>query len=136
MNRPVILVRDLETALAAAEAAADAGVPVMLLSQKECALTAGVGWFDAVMRAARRHAPKADAVGILDCGSRADLVQAAFRQGIDGAVYRGSPKIAVKLGSIADQAGRILLLRRPRAFDPGTATDPASMAGWLARQLK
>jgi len=136
MNRPVILVRDLETALAAAKAAADAGVPVMLLSEKECALTAGVGWFDAIMRAARRHAPKADAIGLIDCGSRADLVQAAFRQGIDGAVYRGSPKIAVKLASIASQAGRILRSCRPPAFDPGTANDPAAIGSWLARQLK
>ena len=136
MDRPSILIRDLDEARCAAETVATLGLPAALMSVRDGALTAGIGWFAAVMRSARRHAPHADLIAVLDCGDRPDLVQAAWRQGIDAAIYRGDEAVEAKLAGIADRAGRTLLRRRPRAFEFGERPDPAALAAWCRRQLK
>ena len=132
MDRPAILVPDLESALAAADAAARTGIAVALLSEKDCALAAGVGWFGALVRAARGRAPVTAVAGILDCGDRPDHVQAAFREGLD-AVFRGPARIAEKLESIAGKSGRSLFRRRPRALKIGDPRDPDAIAAALRR---
>lgn len=133
MDRYSILVRDLQEARCAAEAAASLDLPVAILSVRDAALTAGIGWFDAVMRAARKHAPGSDLIGILDCGDRADLVQMAWRQGIEAAVYRGPARVADRLDGIARRSGRILLRRRPRAIEIADSADSAGLAARLTR---
>jgi hypothetical protein len=130
IDRSCVLVLDLEEARCAASAAASLDMPVAILSVRDGALTAGIGWFDAVMRAARRQEPDADLIGIIDCGDRADLVQMAWRQGIEVAVFRGPARVADRLDGIARRSGRILLRRRPRAIEIG---DPAEIAGLAAR---
>jgi hypothetical protein len=130
IDRSCVLVLDLDAARCAAGAAASIDRPVALLSARDGALTAGIGWFDAILRAARRHAPAADLIGILDCGDRADLVQMAWRQGIEAAVYRGPAGVADRLDGIARRAGRSLLRRRPRAL---VIDNPADIAGLAAR---
>jgi len=132
INRSCVLVLDLDAARCAAGAAASLSMPLALLSMRDGALTAGIGWFDAVMRAARRHEPAADLIGILDCGDRADLVQMAWRQGIEAAVYRGSANVASRLQGIAGRAGTILLRRRPRAIEIGDPGDIAALAARLS----
>ena len=130
IDRRCVLVLDLDAARCAAGAAASLDRPVALLSARDGALTAGIGWFDAILRAARIHAPGADLIGILDCGDRADLVQMAWRQEIEAAIYRGPASVADRLDGIARRAGRTLLRRRPRAIEVG---DPADIAGLAAR---
>jgi hypothetical protein len=131
IDRTCVLVLDLDQAHCAANAAASLDMPVALLSVRDCALTAGIGWFDAVVRAARRQAPGADLIGILDCGDRADLVQMAWRQGVDAAIYRGSDRVAERLAGIARRAGKLLLRRRPRAIEIGNPADTAALAARL-----
>jgi hypothetical protein len=133
IDRSCVLVLDLDEARCAASAAASLDMPVAILSVRDGALTAGIGWFDAVMRAARRHEPAADLTGILDCGDRADLVQMAWHQGIEAAVYRGPAKVADRLVGIARRSGRILLRRRPRAIEIGQPADSAGLAARLQR---
>jgi hypothetical protein len=136
MDRPCILVRDLDEARCAAAAGASLGMKIALVSERDGALTAGIGWFDAVLRAARRASPGADLVGILDCGDRADLVQMAWRQGIEAAIYRGPDRVADKLASIAGRARRILLRRRPRALEIPHPPEPAALAARLRRRRR
>jgi hypothetical protein len=149
MDRPVILVRDRHEAELALRAAAALGRPVALLSVPDAALNAGIGWFDAAMRHARAAAPEADAIGLIDCANRPDLVQAAFHQGIEGAVFRGRKLVFDKLADIAAQSGRMLLRRRPpaltlperlpgspaRTMAPAETGDEAVLA-WFRGQLK
>jgi hypothetical protein len=149
MDRPVILVRDRHEAELALRAAAAAGRAIALLGVPDGALNAGIGWFDAVLRAARSQFPDADAIGLIDCADRPDLVQAAFHQGIEGAVFHGRKAVFEKLADIAAQSGRILLARRPAALvlperpakkqagGPAEAGngDEAALA-WLQGQLK
>ena len=130
IDRRCVLVLDLDAARCAAGAAASLDIPLAILSAPDGALTAGIGWFDAILRAARIHAPGADLIGILDCGNRADLVQMAWRQGIEAAVYQGPAGVADRLDGIARRAGRTLLRRRPRAIE---IDDPADIAGLAAR---
>ncbi len=134
IDRICVLVLDLDEARCAASAAVLLDMPVAILSVRECALTAGIGWFDAVMRAARRLAPDADLIGILDCGDRADLVQMAWRQGIEAAIYRGPARAGERLAGIARRAGRILLQRRPRAIEIGNPADVAALAARFRRR--
>ena len=136
MDRPSILVTDLQAALCAASAAASSKTPTALLSVRDAALTAGIGWFDAVMRAARKNSPDADLIGILDCGDRADLVQMAWRQGIEVAIYRGSPQVSKRLEGIARQIGKILLRRRPRTIEITDPTDVGALAARLRRNRR
>jgi hypothetical protein len=149
MDRPVILMRDRREAEIALRAAAATGRPVALLSVPDAALNAGIGWFAAVMQQARAVAPDAEAIGLLDCADRPDLVQAAFYQGVEGAIFRGRKAVFDKLADIAAQSGRLLLHRRPPAlalperFPGGPAGMKASVAtvdeadlAWLRGQLK
>ncbi len=135
IDRTCVLVLDLDGARCAASAAASLDVPIALLSVREAALTAGIGWFDAVMRAARAHAPAADLIGILDCGDRADLVQMAWRQGIEVAIYRGSPQVSKRLDGISRRARKVLLRRRPRAIEIGDPADVGALAARLRRRI-
>jgi hypothetical protein len=149
MDRPVILLRDRREAEIALRAAAATGRPIAMLSVPDAALNAGIGWFAAIMRYARAAAPKADAIGLIDCADRSDLVQAAFHEGIDGAVFRGRKPVFDKLADIAAQSGRMLLRRRPTALalperfagsPAGTKaraeTDDEAALAWFRAQLK
>jgi hypothetical protein len=149
MDRPVILMRDRRDAELALRAAASLGQAMALLSVPDAALNAGIGWFTAVMRYARAASPKADAIGLIDCADRSDLVQAAFHEGIEGAVFRGRKPVFDKLADIAAQSGRVLLRRRPPALalperfagsPAGTKkraeTDDAAALAWFRGQLK
>lgn len=133
IDRSCVLVLDLDEARCAASAAASLDMPVAILSVRDGALTAGIGWFDAIMRAARHHEPATDLIGLLDCGDRPDLVQMAWRQGIEAAVYRGPAKVADRLDGIARRSGRILLRRRPRAIEICQPADSAGLAARLQR---
>jgi hypothetical protein len=136
MVRPAFVIHSLLQAKAALAAAAERGAAVALLSAPGAAAYAGAGWFDAVARAAKAAQPDADMIAILDCSDRADLVQAAFRQGLGHAIFRGEAGVARRLRDIARQRGATLLTRRPPALDLEHAADPrAACRAWLDRGL-
>jgi len=128
------IVHSLSQAKAAVAAAVEHNSAVTLLSAPGAAAYGGAGWFAAVIRAARELRPGADVLGILDCGSRADLVQAAFRQGLTQVVFRGDVRLLRPLRDIARQQGGMILRRRPAACDLRHADDPeAACRAWLDR---
>jgi len=132
--RGVFIVHSLSQAKAAVSAAAAHNSAVTLLSGPGAAAYAGAGWFAAVIRMAQESQADAAVVGILDCGSRADLVQAAFRQGLTQVVFRGDVRLLRPLRDIARQQGGTILRRRPAACDLRHAADPeAACRAWLVR---
>jgi hypothetical protein len=134
MARVVFIVHSLSQAKAAVSAAAVHKSVVTLLSAPAAAGYAGVGWFAALIRAAAKSQPGADVDGILDCGSRADLVQAAFRQGLTQVVFRGDARLLRPLRDIARQQGAEILRQRPAAFDLRHIDDPETACrDWLAQ---
>ena len=132
MARAIFIVHSLSQAKAAVSAAALHNSAVTLLSAPAAAGYAGVGWFAALIRAAAESQPDANVDGILDCGSRADLVQAAFRQGLTQVVFRGDARLLRPLRDIARQWQAEILRRRPEACDLRHAADPDSVCRtWL-----
>jgi hypothetical protein len=128
-----IVIHSLAHARAALAAAAQGGESLILLSAPHAATYAGAGWFDAVTRAAAAAQPEAKFTAVLDCGDRADLAQAALRQGLRHICYRGHRDVAARLADIAAQLGATLHTRRPAALDLLDAADPlAACRAYLA----
>src|SRR5262245_7642437 len=117
MKTRAVIIHELAHARAALAAAAERGVPVELWSAPGAGVYAGAGWFDALLRAAGNRVPSAVFIGVLDCDDRADLVQAALRQGLRHVCFRGSNAVAERLRDIARQREATLHRRRPRALD-------------------
>src|SRR5438552_19033076 len=133
MKPRAVVIHEFAPALAALAAAAEFGVPVALWSAPGAAAYAGAGWFDAVVRAAGNQAPAAVFIAVLDCDDRADLVQAALRQGLTHVCFRGRGAVAVRLADIARQYGATLHRKVPAALDLLHADDPpAACRAWLA----
>jgi fructose/tagatose bisphosphate aldolase len=128
-----IIIHELTHARAALEAAAELGVPVELWSAPGAAAYAGAGWFDAVMRAAGNRVPAAVFIAVLDCHDRADLVQAALRQGLTHVCFRGGRAVAARLVDIARQYGATLHRKMPAALDLLYVDDPPTACrAWVA----
>jgi len=136
MQGRAVIIHGLAHARAALTAAATSGVPVELWSAPGAAAYAGAGWFDALLRAAGNQAPAAVFTGVLDCDDRADLVQAALRQGLTHVCFRGSNVVATKLTDIAGQYGATLHRRRPsRVLDLDKCADAdAACRTWLGEK--
>ncbi|MFM9845492.1 MAG: class II fructose-bisphosphate aldolase [Dongiaceae bacterium] len=132
MRRAFFVVHSLSQAKAAVAAAAERKLAVTLLSAPGAAAFAGAGWFAALIRRARESQPQAEIAGILDCGPRADLVQAAFREKLAQVVFTGDARQVRPLRDIARQWQAEILRRRPRACDLRHAVDPAAVCNaWL-----
>ncbi|MFI4949063.1 MAG: hypothetical protein ACHQC9_09715 [Alphaproteobacteria bacterium] len=110
---PLIVIHSLAHAVAALSAAAEAGRPVTLLSAPDAGISAGPGWFGALVAAARAAVPSARNAMLLDCGDDAGAAQAAIRAGIEGVVFTGRPDVAERLADIAAQARVTLVTARP-----------------------
>jgi len=127
-----IIIHELAHARAALQAAAATGVTLELWSAPGAAAYAGAGWFDALVRRATAENPAASVVAVLDCADRADLVQAALRQGLLQLCYRGAPETARRLADIARQYGATLHRKMPLALDLLHVDDPfAACRAWL-----
>jgi hypothetical protein len=113
---PVIIVHTLAHAVAALNAAAKAGRPIILASAPDAGIYAGPGWFGELVGAARGAVPAARFSAILDCGDDAGAAMATIRAGIDAIVFTGRADVAARLGDIATQAGTRLLTARPAAI--------------------
>jgi hypothetical protein len=112
-----VVIHELAHARAALAAAAASGKPVELWSARGAAAAAGAGWFDAVIRLAVDGQADAPVTAVLDCHDRADLVQAALRQGLPHVYYSGPEAVARRLADIAGQLGATLHRKRPPALD-------------------
>jgi hypothetical protein len=113
---PVIIIHSLTHAVAALNAAAEAGRPVILASAPDAGIYAGPGWFGELIGASRGAVPAARFSAILDCGDDAGSAMAAVRAGIDAIVFTGRADVAARIGDIAAQAGARLLTARPAAI--------------------
>jgi hypothetical protein len=132
MKRAFFVVHSLSQAKAAVSAAAERNLAVTLLSAPGAAAFAGAGWFAALIRAARESQPQVEISGILDCGPRADLVQAAFREKLKHVIFTGDARQVRPLRDIARQWQAEILRRRPKACDLRHAVDPAVVCNaWL-----
>jgi acyl-CoA reductase-like NAD-dependent aldehyde dehydrogenase len=112
----VFVVHTLAHAVAALVAGTAAGVPIVLLSAPCAGLSAGAGWFSALIAAAREAMPAARCTALLDCGDDAGAAQAALRSDVDGIVFAGRVNVAERLAHIAAQRGGRLLAERPVAL--------------------
>ena len=116
----IIVVHSLAHAVAALSAAAEHGRGVVIASAPDAGIYAGPGWFGALVKAARRTVPAAQATALLDCGEDAGAAMGAIRAGIEGIVFTGRADVAARLADIAGQRGAMLLTRRPQpALDLG-----------------
>lgn len=128
-----IIIHEIADARAALAAAAELRVPALLLSAPSGAASLGPGWWQALIRRVAVEYPDVQFTALLDCGARADLVQAALRQGLTDLCYRGPAATARRLADIAGQRGATLWRRRPRALDLMGVDDRAAAArDWLS----
>jgi len=130
--RRAIVVHGIAHGRAALAASLQVGAAVTMLSAPGAAAAAGVGWFEALVRQLRREFPEASWTAVLDCADRADLVQAAFRQGLGEVCYRGAAETAERLADLAGQYGGRLHRARGEALELEGAADPrAACLAWL-----
>lgn len=132
MKARAVIIHELAHARAALAAAAELGAAVELWSAPGAAAYAGAGWFEAVVRLARGGPANAEPVAVLDCADRADLVQAAWRQGVKHVCFRGRGDVAKRLSDIARHYGATLHRKMPPALDLRDTDDPlAACRRWL-----
>ena len=110
---PVFIVHSLAQAVAAARAAGEAGLSIVLVSAADAGIYAGPGWFRALVEATRTAVPEARFEARLDCGDDAGAALGAIRSGIESIVFTGRADVAARLAAIAEQQGGRLLTERP-----------------------
>ena len=117
---PAIIVHSLAHAVAALQAAAEAGRPVLLLSAVDAGLSAGAGWWRGMIAAARDSVPGARTAALLDCGDDAGAAQGALRAGVEAIVFSGRDEVVERLADIAGRRGSRVRCARPSpALDLG-----------------
>lgn len=116
--------------LAMAQAALAPGLPVTLLSARGAAVYAGVGWWQALVRAAAGGREIPD---ILDCGDAPGRALEALRAGQRRIVLQAAPS---EWGDIAGRAagiGTIVLAEAPASLDLGRPGAERLLAAWLGQ---
>ena len=131
------MIHSLEHAEAALGAAAEAGVPVTLLSAESAAAYAGALWFREVVALAARGYPDLPVTAVLDCGDRPGDVLAALRQGLETLSFSGRPSIAKSLAAVAADYGAALVARPRKALDLLDNPDSAAACrAWIAKSAR
>lgn len=126
MSRAIFIVHNIDHARAAAAAAAEQGLPILIRSADGAAAYAGAGWFFHLVDIVRTEYPTADLAASLDCADAPGLALAALRQGLKMIRYRGSRRTAQKVAAIATQYGATMDRQRGRALDLMEEDDPLS----------
>jgi hypothetical protein len=114
-GRHVAVVHSLADARAALAAGQAAGVPVVLVSPPDAAAYMGVGFFWALVEAARAEFAGVAAAAVMDCGAAPGFALSALRTGFKAVVLRGDPRPRARVAAIARELGAEVLARRPRA---------------------
>jgi DNA-binding transcriptional LysR family regulator len=134
MDRRAVLVHEIADARAALAAARELRVSVTLVSAPSGAAALGPGWWHAAVGRVRAEYPEVVCTAILDCGARADLVQAALRIGLRDLCFRGAGPVARKLADIAGRLGATLHRRPRKALDLTAVADRhAACRAWLSK---
>ena len=94
------------------------GRPVILLSAPGAAIYAGVGWWRAVVAAARAERPDAPFEDMLDCGDAAGRAAEAIRAGQRIVILAaGPPPLRLRVLALAKECDAELLPEAPAAPD-------------------
>jgi hypothetical protein len=133
---PTIIVHNLDHAVGALAAAAEAGTAVRLMSAPGAAAYGGAAWFGELTAQARDAHPEAEAEMVLDCGHEPGLALGAIRTGIEAIRITAPAKVREKIAAIATASGsRLVANDRARALDLLDARDPQrEVSIWLARR--
>ncbi len=128
-----VIVHGLGMARLALQAGQACRRPVTLLSAEAAACYAGVGWWRALVAAARDAVPDCDAADILDCGDAPGRALEALRAGQKTLVLRADRRVWADIAWRAEACGAALLAAPPPALDLGHPGAARRLAAWLAR---
>jgi hypothetical protein len=112
-RRHVAVVHSLAEARAALVAGRAACLPVVLVSPPDAAAYLGVGYFWALVEAARAEFSQTRIEAVMDCGEAPGFALSALRMGFRTVVLRGDPRARARVAAIARALGARLLLRPP-----------------------
>lgn len=133
----MVVIHCLAHAVAALEAAEQAGASITLLSPPSFAAYGGAGFFNAIVSRARAKVPAAKFEAILDCGEAPGLTLGALRSGAKAVRFDGRPAVRKKIAEIAAAHGARLLAIRPRALDLLDSADPhTACLAWLRGRVR
>ncbi len=118
--------------LAGARSALSPGLPVRLLSAEGAALSMGVGWWQALVAAARAAHPGTPCADILDCADSPGRAMAALRMHQSALVLAPDTPGVAAIARIAAAQGAVLLTERPPALDLGRPGAARALSAWLA----
>src|SRR5262245_56869264 len=110
----VAVVRSFDEARQALAVGHAAGAAVTLLSPPGAAAYLGVGFFWALVEAARAEFPRVLAKAVMDCGEDPGWALAALRTGFECVVLRGNPRARARVAAIARAMGATVLRHPPR----------------------
>jgi len=130
---PAVIVHGLGMAQAVVRAAGAAGHKVTLLSAEGAGVYAGVGWWRAVVAAARAADPSCVCQDVLDCGAAPGRVLEALRAGQTTLILRADARIWTDLAARAQAGGGTLWAEAPPALDMATAGALRRLDAWLAQ---
>lgn len=108
-----VIVHTLAETCAALQAAAEAGCPVTLHSAPGAVHSLGVGYFLAMIDAARRRTPEAQSLAVLDCAAAPGFALAALGAGAEAVQLSATSTVLDKIADIAAQSGASLLRDPP-----------------------
>jgi len=135
MTAPAFVIHSLEHAKAALAAAAEAGLPVTLVSAEGAAAYVGAMWFREMVALAARDHPDLPVTAVLDCGDRPGDVLAALRHDLKTLSFSGRPAATKMLAAIAADYGAELVARPRDALDLLDQPDPtAACRAWIGQK--
>jgi hypothetical protein len=117
---------------AQASAALARGRPVTLLSGRGAAVYGGVGWWRALVEAARRAYPNTHGGDILDCADAPGAAMAALRCGQAALVLDPTCPAFAAVAAAASARGAAVLAARPASLDLADPAASRRLQAWLA----
>ncbi len=130
-----MIVHSLADAVAALRAAAEAAVPITILSAPGAAGYAGPAWFAKLVDLAIEKRPGVQVTAVLDCADAPGHALAALRCGARTIRFTGSLDVARRLADIAGQYGATVVRDDFETLDLATTTDPyAATCVWIRQR--
>jgi hypothetical protein len=117
--------------LAMARVAVAPSRPVTLLSADGAGVYAGVGWWQALVRAVRSECAGVEIHNILDCGASPGRALEALRAGQLHLVLRAERRVWDDIAWRVARQGGVLLAEPPPALDLGKPGAPRQVSAWL-----
>lgn len=110
------------------------GQPVTLLSARGAALSAGSGWWRALLTQLREEHAEAAMADILDCADASGLALGALRIGQLTILLDAATPGWASVAAIAASLGGEVLAVRPAALDMSNPADARRLRNWLQAQ--